>query len=169
MNTEPRINAELTRFPELRHRLVGAADAKGDTLVHDVLASVSDLHAPILSKVRGALADEDIASRLRGRMDEMEAHLRRIERRAEDKRGEALKAMAEASLQCLKAADLRIKVRRAPPILVVSDESAIPDAYRVARPAWLDYQAIRDALKAGVDVPGAALAVPQPYLSVRTS
>jgi len=169
MNTEPRISAELTRFPKLRHRLVGAGDAKGDNLVLDVLAGVSDLHAAILGEVRSTLADEDAASRLRGRMDEMEARLRRIERRAEGKREAVLKAMAEAGLEHLEAAGLRIEVRRAPPVLVVSDESIIPDAYKVARPAWLDYRAIRDALKAGAEVPGVVLAEPEPYLSVRTS
>jgi hypothetical protein len=163
------LSAELTRFRELCHRLVSAGDAIDDAVVLDVLAGVSDLHAAILNKVRSALEDEDVASRLRGRMDEMEARLRRIERRAEDKREVALKAMVEAGLEHLEAAGLRIEVRRAPPILVVSEESIIPDAFKVARPAWLDYQAIRAALKAGVEVPGASIQDTEPYLSVRTS
>lgn len=163
------LSAELTRFRELRHRLIEAGDTIDDAIVLDVLAGVSDLHDAILNEVRNALEDEDTASRLRGRMDEMEARLRRIERSAEGKREAALKAMNEAGLKSLSAPDLRIAVRQAPPILVVSDDSLIPDAYRVERPAWIDYQAIRDALRAGAEVPGVALAEPEPYLSVRTS
>jgi len=163
------LSAELTRFRELRHRLMEAGDTIDDDVVLDVLAGVSDLHDAILNEVRSALEDEDVASRLRGSMDEMETRLRQIERRAEGRRESALNAMAEAGLQRLEAPGLRIEVRRAPPLLVVSDESIIPDAYKVAQPARLDYHGIRDALKAGAEVPGAALEDTEPYLSVRTS
>jgi hypothetical protein len=163
------LSAELTRFLELRHRLVGMGDTIDDAIVLDVLAGVSDLHDAILNEVRSALEDEDAASRIRGRMDEMETRLRRIERRAEGRRDLALNAMAEAGLERLEAPGLRIEVRRAPALLVVSDESLIPEAFKVQRPAWLDYQAIRDALKGGAEVPGAALTDTEPYLSVRTS
>jgi hypothetical protein len=163
------LSAELTRFRELRHRLMEAGDTLDDAIVLDVLAGVGDLHDAILTEVRSALEDEDAASRLRGRMDEMEARLRRIERRAEGKRDVALNAMAEAGLDHLEAPGLRIEVRRAPGLLVVSDESLIPAAFKVQRPAWLDYQAIRDAIKGGAEVPGASLQDTEPYLSVRTS
>jgi hypothetical protein len=163
------LSAELTRFRELRHRLVSTGDAIDDAAVLDVLAGVGDLHDAILNEVRSALEDEDAATRLRGWMDEMEARLRRIERRAEGRRELALNAMAEAGLERLEAPGLRIEVRRAPPLLVVSDETLIPEAFKVQRPAWLDYQAIRDALKGGAEVPGASLTDTEPYLSVRTT
>jgi len=146
-----------------------AGDTIDDDVVLDVLAGVSDLHDAILNEVRSALEDEDVASRLRGSMDEMETRLRQIERRAEGRRESALNAMAEAGLQRLEAPGLRIEVRRAPPLLVVSDERLVPEAFKVQRPAWLDYRAIHDALKGGAEVPGASLTDTQPYLSVRTS
>ena len=146
-----------------------AGDAPDDVTLRDVLEGAIDLHDAILSEVRSALDDEDAASRLRGRMDEMEARLRRIERRAEGRRELALNAMAEAGLDHLEAPGLRIEARRAPALLVVSDESLIPEAFKVQRPAWLDYQAIRDALKGGAEVPGASLQDTEPYLSVRTT
>ena len=163
------LSAELTRFRELRHRVMGSGDTLDDAVVLDVLAGVGNLHDAILNEVRAALGDEDAASRLRGRMDEMEARLRRIERRAEGRRELALNAMAEAGLERLEAPGLRIEVRRAPPLLVVSDESLIPEAYKVQRSACLDYQSIRDALKEGAEVPGASLQDTKPYLSVRTT
>ena len=162
------LSGELTRFRELRHRLMEEGDAIGDAVLLEILAGVFDLHDAILNEVRAALEDEDAASRLRGRMDEMEARLRRIERQAEGRRELALKALSEAGLEHLEAPGLRIEVRRAPPLLVVSDESIIPDTYKVAQRARLDYHAIRDALKAGAEVPGAALEDTEPYLSVRT-
>jgi hypothetical protein len=169
MPEENPISETLTRFRELRRRLSEDEGNHDDATLRDALAGVGDLHDAILNEVRSALEDEDAAARLRGRMDEMETRLRRIERRAEDRRDLALNAMAEAGLEHLEAPGLRIEVRRAPPLLVVSDESLIPEAFKVQRPAWLDYQAIRDALKGGAEVPGASLQDTEPYLSVRTS
>ena len=164
----PELVNSYTRFREFRRRLLVVEDIIDDSTAREALEVVSHLHAAILHEVRSALDDQDAASRLRGRLDEMEARLRRIERQAEGRRELALKAMAEAGLERLEAPGLRIEVRRVPPLLVVIDESLIPDAFKVERPTWLDYQAIRDALRAGAEVPGAVLAAPEPYLSVRT-
>lgn len=163
------LSAELTRFRQFRHRLVEAGDAADDNLLINALEGVIALRDAIATAARSALEDECAASRLRGRLDEMEAQLRVIERRAEGQRERALQAMQEAGLDHLDAPGLRIDVRLAPPTLLVSDEGLIPDAFKRERPSWLDYQAIRDALKAGEQVPGAALSAPEPYLSVRTT
>lgn len=154
---------EHTRYNELRRRLI-EADPEIDEIS---LLNMGNLHDAIIATVRSALEDEDAASRLRGKMDAMEEGLRRIERRAQGKRNMALAAMAEAGLEHLEAAGVRISVRRAPPPLVVSDEELVPEAFRTERRAPFDYQRIREALEAGADVPGAQLADPEPYLSVR--
>lgn len=154
---------EHSRYNELRRRLIEADPEIDETS----LLNLDNLHDAILATVRSALHDEDAASRLRGKMDAMEAELRRIERRAQGKRDMALAAMAEAGLEHLEAAGVRISVRRAPPLLVVNDEDLVPEAFRIERRALLDYQRIREALETGVDVPGAQLAAPEPYLSVR--
>ena len=130
---------------------MGAGDTIEDAVVLDVPTAAGDLHAAILHEVRSALDDEDAASRLRGRMDEMETRLRRIERQAEGRRELALKAMAEAGLERLEAPGLRIEVRRVPPPLVVIDESLI-----------------LDALKNGTAVPGATFTNSKVSLAVRT-
>lgn len=148
-------------------RLIEAGDAADDNLLMNALDGVIALRDAIATAARSVLEDECAASRLRGRLDEMEAQLRTIERRAEGQRKRALQAMTEAGLDYLEAPGLRIDVRMAPPTLLVSDEGLIPDAFKVERPSWLDYQA--NALKAGEQVPGAALSPPEPYLSVRTT
>lgn len=163
------LSAELTRFRLIRHRLMEEGEVIDDATAVEALRGAIDLRTAIAEAVRSALADEAAASRLRGRMDEMEARLRRLERRAGEKRDAALAAMAEAGLERLEAPGLRIDVRHAPPELLIDDESLVPDTFRVARPAWLDYQAIRLALTSGAEVPGASLAEAAPYLSVRTN
>lgn len=163
------LSAELTRFRDIRHRLVVAGDAADEALLIGALEGASGLHHAIVATAREALADEAAASRLRGRLDEMEARLRRLERSAEGKREMALSAMTEAGLRHLEAPGLRIDVRHAPPELLIDDESLVPDTFRIERPAWLDYQAIRDALQGGAEIPGATLVEAETYLSVRTS
>lgn len=123
----------------------------------------------VVTAVRSALEDERDASKLRGRSDEMEPRLRVIESRAEGKREVALNAMFEAGLRHLEAPCLSIYLRQAPSLLVIGDEGLVPDTYRLAVPSRIDYQAIREALKGGAEVPEAALAESEPYLSVRTS
>lgn len=163
------LSEELTRFGELRQSFLGNEGDMSDAAAIEVLEGILDLHAAIVAAARSALDDEAAASRIRGRMDEMEARLRRVERRAEDTREMALRAMAEAGLEKLDAPGLQISLRHAPPQLVISDESLVPATFRVEQRARLDYQSIRDALKAGMDIPGATLADPEPYLSLRTS
>lgn len=163
------LSEELTRFGKLRQRYSGREGAMDDAAIAEALEGVIDLHAAIAAAARAALEDEAAASRLRGRLDEMEARLRCVERRAEGAREVALRAMIEAGLTTLEAPGLQIAVRHAPPLLDVTDESLVPAAFRVEQPARLDYQSIRDALRAGGDIPGATLAAPDPYLSLRTS
>ena len=162
------LSVELTRFLELRQCLFDSEVIEDATFI-DALDVKDCLHDAILNEIRSALEDEKAASRLRGELDVMEERLRLIERTAEKKRDFALRAMLAAEFPLLEAPGIRVDTRRAPPVLVISDESLIPDTFRDPQPSRIDYQAIRDALKGGADVPGAALADTEPYLSVRTS
>lgn len=163
------LSAALTRFRESRHRLLGTSAEMDEASIHEALDRVGCLHDAIVAMARSALEDDNAASRLRGKLDMMEAALRRIERRGQGKRDLVLSAMTEAGLERLDATGVSIAVRHAPPLLVVTDEDLVPEVFRVARPALLDYQRIREALERGTGVLGARLADPEPYLSVRTS
>lgn len=156
-------------FRDCRRRLNECLGEPADAILLDALRGAINLRDAIVGAVRSALEDESAASRLRGRLDAMEARLRGIERRAEGKREMALRAMEEADLELLETADLRITVRHAPPLLLIDDESCVLDAYRVVVAPRIDYSAIRDALRSGGLVPGAALAEAETYLSVHTS
>ena len=162
------LNEDLARFRQMRHRLLEAGSQIDDDAALEALRGIISLHDAIRAAARSALEDEAAASRLRGRLDEIEVRLRRLERRAEGKREIALRAMEEAGLDHLDAPGLRIDVRHAPPAVVINDECLVPAAYRVERPAWLDYQAIRDALKSGTRVPGATFANSKVTLAIRT-
>jgi hypothetical protein len=167
------LSAELIRFRDLRRRILEYDGELDNATLRKAVEEVCDLHDAIRTAVLSVLEDEEAASRLRGRLDEMETRLRRVEKRAAEKRAAekrecALLAMIEAGLKGVEAPGLRVAVRRTPPILTVSDENLIPETYRVSQPTCINYQAIREALEGGTDVPGAALSDAKPYLSVRT-
>lgn len=168
MSESVSLSVRLSRFRDLRRRLIEGEGEHEDAILREAVEGVCDLHDAIRAAVLSALEDEDTASRLRGRLDELEARLRRVEKRAAEKRETSLHAMIEAGLEVLEVPGLRVAVRRAPPFIVLADESLIPEAYRVPQPAWINYRAIREALEGGGDVPGAAFSEDEPYLSVRT-
>ena len=164
----PLLNAELSRFTELRRRLIEADPETDETTLLDTLEGATSLHEAVTEVVRSALDDEAVASAIRGRLDEMEGRLRRIENRVARKRELALTAMSEAGIDKILAPDVTIALRPTPPAVVISDEALVPDQFKVPQPAKLDRRRVLDALKAGADVPGAELANARLCLSVRT-
>ena len=98
----------------------------------------------------------------------MKARLERLEERAKRKRQLALRAMAEADIPKLTAADFTASLRQGVPAVEVVAEDKIPAAYWKPQPAKLDKLGLLAALKAGAEVDGVALAVPQMQLSLRT-
>ena len=84
----------------------------------------------------------------------------RLEKRAESIRNYLLFQMEFAQVSKIECPWFVIAVRKNPPMVVIDDEAAIPEAYKVQpeppapRP---DKKQIAAAIKAGEDVPGARL------------
>lgn len=162
------LSVELTRFQELRRRFLEQDPQIDEVTLDDTLEGATNLHEAVTEVVRSALDDEAIASAIRGRLDEMEGRLRRIENRVARKRELALTAMSEAGIDKILAPDVTIALRPTPPAVLIDDEALIPDQFKVPQPAKLDRRKVLDALKSGADVPGAELANARLCLSVRT-
>src|SRR3954454_3625645 len=93
-----RISSEMTRFTELRRRLLEADPEIDERTLFDTLEGATDLHEAIASVVRSALEDEAMAKALRSRIEDMRQRLGRIETAAEKKREAALSAMEQAEM-----------------------------------------------------------------------
>ena len=84
----------------------------------------------------------------------------RLEKRAESIRNYLLFQMEFAQVSKIECPWFTIAIRKNPPAVIIDDEAAVPDQFKVTpeppapRP---DKALIRDALKAGEDVPGARL------------
>jgi Gp157 protein len=134
----------------------------------DTVEGLTDLQEILASIIRAALADEALATGLKGRIAEMEDRLSRLQERAAKRRQIAKEVMAELDIKKLQAADFTASLRPGIASLLVIDEAAVPSIYFEPRPPKLDRAGLMADLKQGNEITGAALSNPEPILSVRT-
>ena len=151
-----RISSEMTRFTELRRRLVEADPDIDEKTLFDTLEGATDLHEAIAAVIRSALDDEALAKALRSRIEDMRQRLSRIETAAEKKREAALNAMERADMIKLTAPDFTVSIRINPPSLVITSEAEIPQEFWLPQPPKLNKKGLLDAINSGWAVPGAS-------------
>ena len=164
----PAIQAELTRFTALRRQIIEAIPDIDETTLADTLEGATNLHEAIGALVRSALDDEDLVSALKVRLEAYRQRLDRLGQRIKTKRGLAKSAMEEAGIDKIVEADFTLSLRTAPPAVVITDETAIPEWFWIPQSPKLDKRALADALKAGTAVTGAELSNAERSLSIRT-
>jgi hypothetical protein len=148
----------LASFPELAEDEQALADTlEGETSLIDAAASL----------IRSAIDDEAFEEACTNLAAEKEERAARFGRRAAKLREAALALLQAADLPKLEQPDFTASVGKSRGRVVISDETALPDAmFRTTRAP--DKTAIGDALKDGQTVPGALLSNPEPTLTVRT-
>jgi hypothetical protein len=160
------MEADRTRY--WRNCLLAEIPDLDEQTLADTLEGITDLREMVAETIRSALDDEALAAGLSTRLSDMKARIERFGTRAKRKRELALKAMSEAEISKLMAADFTASVRHGVPILEVIEETKIPAAYWKPQPPKLDRQGLLAALKAGTAIDGAVLESPRLQLSVRT-
>ena len=134
----------------------------------DTVEGLTDLDEILAAIVRAALADEALATGLKGRMTEMQERLERLQERAAKRRQVVKDTMVELDLKKLTAPDFSASIRPGMPALLVIDEAAVPSIYWEPREPRLDKQCLLAELKQGAEITGVTLSNPEPVLSVRT-
>ena len=134
----------------------------------DTVEGLTDLHEIVAAIVRAALADEALATGLKGRIAEMQDRLDRLQDCAAKRRHIARDVMVELDLKKITAPDFTVSVRPGMPSLLVLDEAAVPSIYWEPREPRLNRQGLANDLKQGAEISGVALSNPEPVLSVRT-
>ena len=157
-----------TQFCALQERLKAADPTIDDETLADTVEGLTDLHEILAAIVRSALVDEALAEGLKGRVQEMQGRLVRLQERADQRRQVARDVMVETEIKKITAPDFTVSVRPGSPALVVTDEAAIPEAFWESREPRLNRQVLLAELKTGGEVSGVALSNPEPVLSVRT-
>ena len=134
----------------------------------DTVEGLTDLHEIIAAIVRAALADEALATGLKGRIAEMQDRLDRLQNCAAKRRQIAKDVMIELEIKKITAPDFTVSIRPGMPSLLVLDEAAVPSIYWEPREPRLNRQGLVNDLKQGAEITGVALSNPEPVLSVRT-
>ena len=133
----------------------------------DTVEGLTDLHEIIAAIIRAALADEALATGLKGRIAEMQDRLERLQDCAAKRRQIAKDVMVELDLKKITAPDFTVSIRPGMPALLVLDETAVPSIYWEPREPRLNRQELLSDLKGGTEVSGVSLSNPEPVLSVR--
>ena len=95
----------------------------------DTVEGLTDLHEIVTAIIRSALADEALATGLKGRIAEMQDRLDRLQDRASKRRQIAKDVMVELDLKKITAPDFSVSIRPGLPSLMVIDEAAVPSIY----------------------------------------
>jgi hypothetical protein len=134
----------------------------------DTVEGLTDVHDIVAAIVRVALADEALATGLKGRIAEMQDRLARLQDCAAKRRQIAKDVMLELDIKKITAPDFTVSIRPGIPSLLILDEAAVPSIYWQEVGPRLDRQGLLNELKEGADIKGVTLSNPEPVLSVRT-
>jgi hypothetical protein len=155
-------------YRTIRDRIRGQDPQIDEQTLADTVEGLTDLHEIVAAIIRSALADEALATGLKGRIGEMQDRLDRLQDRASKRRQIAKDVMLELDLKRLVAPDFSVSIRPGLPALQVLDEAAVPSIYWQPVAPKLNRQGLLTELKEGADIKGVALSNPEPVLSVRT-
>ena len=162
------LNFAATTYRAVRERIRALEPELDEQTLSDTVEGLTDLHEILAAIVRAALADEALATGLKGRIAEMQERLERLQERASKRRQIVKDTMVELDLKKLTAPDFSASIRPGMPALLVIDEAAVPSIYWEPREPRLDRQGLLAELKQGAEVTGVTLSNPEPVLSVRT-
>ena len=157
-----------TTYRAVRERIRTQDPDLDEQTLTDTVEGLTDVHEILAAIVRAALADEALATGLKGRIAEMQERLERLQERATKRRQIVKDTMVELDLKKLTAPDFSASIRPGMPALLVIDEAAVPSIYWEPREPRLDRQGLLAELKQGAEITGVTLSNPEPVLSVRT-
>jgi Siphovirus Gp157 len=155
-------------YRTIRERIRAQDPQIDEQTLADTVEGLTDLHEIVAAIVRAALADEALATGLKGRIAEMQDRLARLQDSASKRRQIAKDVMLELEIRKITAPDFTVSIRPGMPALFVLDEAAVPSIYWQPVAPRLDRQGLLNELKDGAEVKGVTLSNPESVLSVRT-
>jgi hypothetical protein len=138
-----------------------------DILQRDMVEGSTDLHDAIRHALARIVEIRALVSGINATLSVLGERGKRLEDQEERIRAALLTAMEVGGLQRLETPLGTVSCRAVPPSLVITDEAAIPDDFKVTQTPKLDRRAVLAALKDGKAIPGAELSNGGQTLQVR--
>src|SRR5262245_51553603 len=110
-------------YRALRDRIRAEDPTIDEQALADTVEGLTDLHEIVTAIIRSALADEALATGLKGRIAEMQERLDRLQDRAAKRRQIAKDVMLELNLKKIAGPDFAVSIRPGLPSLMVIDQA----------------------------------------------
>lgn len=151
---------EIVRHRAEFERLAESGDLDPQVILDTLESLDGELNEKAISVAQFSRNLDATAAAVREAGKAMLERAARLEKRAESIRGYMLYQLQFAGVSKIECPWFVIQVKKNPAAVVIDDEAAIPEAFKVQPeppPPRPDKKAIGAALKAGEDVPGARL------------
>jgi hypothetical protein len=162
--TVRKLGNELSRAVEIKRALQEHDDPK---LILDMIEGETDLAEACLVVLEETMEDETLLAGVETTIKLLQERKSRLERSIDTRRGIILMAMEKAGIPTIKGVLATLSVRPTPPKVMIGDEALIPSKFFKPSDPKLDRSAVKEALEAGEEVPGASLSNGGVSLSVR--
>src|SRR6187397_3057494 len=113
-------------YRSIRDRIRTENPQIDDQTLADTVEGLTDLHEMVAAIIRAGLADEALATGLKGRIAEMQDRLDRLQDCAAKRRQISKDVMIELDIKKITAPDFTVSIRPGMPSLLVLDEAAVP-------------------------------------------
>lgn len=160
------LHAQVNDWKVLRERLKAQFPDLEDADLVDTLDGQFDVREACARMLRAAEDDAMMVDGIAARQEQLAARKARLNARIERLRAAVLTAMQETGIRKIEEPEFTASIARRPAAVVITDEDSVPDDYATTV-RKIDKKALRDALKAGAAVPGAALSNGSETLTLR--
>ena len=164
---EPKLAAEVSHHEYLRGQLREQFPSVDEETLADTLDGETNLNEMLAQIIRSQLDDMAMVAAIKTRISDMNDRAERINDRANKKRGLVQSVMERAGIKKLSEPDMTVSLRVSPAHVTITDEAIIPDIYWTPQPPKLNKNSLKDAVKAGENVPGVLIGNSSLTLSVR--
>ena len=151
------VNALLLEYPQL---------ADDEELFRDTLEGNTRFNE-IMDRLLGEMRDnETLAEATSARIAKIRERQTRLTHRAQFYRSLMHRLLTVTGIQSVALAEAKVSIMKSPDKVIITDESAVPDAFmKITKEP--NKTAIKNAIKTGTYVPGAALSNGGTTISVR--